>query len=209
MGEHIHGLHFGNLVFLIEQGEVACLRGGVATDIDDASGFGEEDGLHYILVHAGAGRVGDDDIGATILRDEVLVENILHVACEEESVVEKIQLRIHFRVFYCLGHILNAYHLLGLLGDEVGDGAGAGVEVEDEFLAREFGEVACYLVEFVCLLGVGLVEGLGTYLELQAFHLFHDMVGTEKDLYIEVAYGVVVLGIDYILQADYLGELAV
>ena len=35
------------------------------------------------------------------------------------------------------------------------------------------------------------------------------MVGTEKDLYIEVAYGVVVLGIDHILQADYLGELAV
>ena len=35
------------------------------------------------------------------------------------------------------------------------------------------------------------------------------MVGTEKDLYIEVADGVVVLSIDYILQADYLGELAV
>ena len=53
VGEHIHRLHSRHLVLRIEQGQVAGLCGGVATDIDDAFGGGKEEGLNDVVVHAG------------------------------------------------------------------------------------------------------------------------------------------------------------
>ena len=39
-------------------------------------------------MHASTWRVGDDDIGATMLVDEILCEDVLHVASVEQSVVQ-------------------------------------------------------------------------------------------------------------------------
>ena len=54
--------------------------------------------------------------------------------------------------------------------------------------------------------GIGLVERLGADLELQSFHLLHQVILTAIYLHIEVANGVVELQVEHILQADNLGE---
>ena len=90
MGEHIHGLYGRHLVLGIEQLEVACLGGGVAADIDDAAGLGEQNHVDDVVVHAGTWRVGDDDIGAAVLVDEVLREHVLHVAGKEQGVLNAV-----------------------------------------------------------------------------------------------------------------------
>ena len=74
---------------------------------------------------------------------------------------------------------------------------------------RSEGEVAGDLVELVRLLGVRLVERLGTNLELQALHLLEDMILTEIDMYILIGNRVVHLQILDIEQGDDLRELAV
>ena len=43
-------------------------------------------------MHAGAWRVGDDDIGTAVTGDEVVGENVLHVAGKEERVADDVKL---------------------------------------------------------------------------------------------------------------------
>ena len=103
MRKHVHRLHSGYLVVLVEQLQVACLGCRVATDIDDAFGTGEENGIHHIGVHASTWRVGDDYIWPSIGVDELLVEYVLHVASKEKRVVDAIDLGVLSRINDGLG----------------------------------------------------------------------------------------------------------
>ena len=49
------------------------------------------------------------------------------------------------------------------MSNEVGNRSRTRVEVVDEFVARELSKVACYLLEFVGLLSVGLIETFRAY----------------------------------------------
>ena len=132
VGEHVDGLYGHDLVVGIEILEIACLGGGVAADVDDAAGSGTEDGLHHVGVHACPWRVGDDDVGTTMTGDEVVGEDVFHVAGVEEGVVDVVQTGVLLGIFDGLGNILDADDLTGLTGHEVGNGARASVEVVDE-----------------------------------------------------------------------------
>ena len=90
VGEHIYRLYAQHLVLHIKQAEVAGLRGGVTAHVNDALGLSEKDGIDNIIMHAGTRGVSDNDIGTTILVDEFLVENILHVASKEKGVIDAI-----------------------------------------------------------------------------------------------------------------------
>ena len=92
VGEHVNGLYGDYFVAGVEQGKVAGLGGGVAADIDDALGVGIEYDLYDVGVHAGTGRVGDDDIGMTVLTDEVVGEDVFHVAGIEQGVGDAVEL---------------------------------------------------------------------------------------------------------------------
>lgn len=131
MGEHIDGLHGHDLILFVEVVQVARLSGGIAGDIDDALGGGAKDGLHYVGVHAGTRRVGDDHVGTAMLGDELVGEDVLHVTGEEEGVGDAVNLGVHLGILDGLGDVLDADDLTGLARHEVSDGARAGVEVVD------------------------------------------------------------------------------
>ena len=92
MREHIDGLHLGDLVACVEQLQVACLGGRVAADIYYALGGGVEYYVYNVGVHAGAWGVGDDDVRTTVLGDEVVGEDVLHVTGIEQGVVDVVYL---------------------------------------------------------------------------------------------------------------------
>ena len=133
--KHIYGLHLDNLILFVQVLQVASLRGGIARYINDAVWGCTKNGFHYIWVHASTWRVGDDDIRTAVLCDEIVCEDVLHVSSIEQRVVDTVDLRVNLRVLDGFGHILDAYHLLGFLGYEVGDGAGTGIEVVNHLVA--------------------------------------------------------------------------
>ena len=71
-------------------------------------------------MHASTWGVGDDDVRLTMLADEVCGEDIFHVACVEERVVNAVDLAIDACIFNCLGNIFDTYDGSALPGDEVG-----------------------------------------------------------------------------------------
>ena len=131
MREHIDGLYGYHPVVGIHIMQVACLGGRVTRHIDDTLRGGAQDGLHHVGMHASTWWVGDDHIWATVLFDERIGEDILHVTGIEQGVVDAVDLTVDLRIFDGLGHIFDTDHLTGFAGYEVGDGAGAGVEVVD------------------------------------------------------------------------------
>ena len=139
VGEHVDGLDAAEAVFGGEEADVACLRGGVAADVDDAPGLHGEELLDHFLVHAGARGVGDDDVGAALLGDELGGEHFGHVAGKEAGVADM----VGDGVLACGGDgvfdIFDAYHLAAHACQEEGDGAGAGIEVVDGVVGGELG----------------------------------------------------------------------
>ena len=96
--EHVYRLNGLHFIFRIEQLQVARLRSRITADVYDAFGFGKQNDIHYILVHSGTGRVGDDYIRTAMLSDEVVGEDVLHVACEKRGVVDAVDLGVESRV---------------------------------------------------------------------------------------------------------------
>ena len=90
VGEHIYWLNALHLVCHVEQLQVASLRGGIATDIDDALRVGKEDGVDDVLVHSGSWRVSNDDVGFAVLLDEIAIQDVLHVASKELSILDSV-----------------------------------------------------------------------------------------------------------------------
>ena len=131
--KHIYRLDSLHLVLFGEQLKVASLCCRVATHINDTLGVGKEDGVDDILMHAGTRRVGYDDVGLAVLLDEVSIEDVLHVTSEELSVLDAIYLGIHFGILDGLRHILDADDLTCSACHEVSDGAGARIEVVNEW----------------------------------------------------------------------------
>ncbi len=101
---------------------------------------------------------------------------------------------------YGLGDILDAHYAARLRSTEVGYGARAGVEIVEYLAAGQRGRLARYLVELVCLRRVGLVERLGSHLELQALHSLDDMVLAGEEDRLAVAERVVPLVVYHIYQ---------
>lgn len=70
--------------------------------------------FYYVWVHSGTWWVGDDDVRSTVLCDEIVGQDILHVACIEEGVLDVVHLRIHLGILYGLWHILDTDYLFAL-----------------------------------------------------------------------------------------------
>ena len=133
--EHIHGLYGYYAISCIEILQVARLSGWITADIDDTLGGCPENGLHYIRVHACTRGVGDDDIRASMLLDESVVKDILHVACIEAGVRDAVELGVDLRILDGFWHIFDADDFPRLPSHEIGDGAGTGIKVVDHFVA--------------------------------------------------------------------------
>ena len=158
--EHVDRLHLADLVLHVEQLQVASLCGRIAADIDDALWGSIQDGLHHVGVHACSGWVGDDDIWSSMLCNEVVRQDILHVASIEQRVLNAVHLRVDFGVLDGFRHILDANHLTGFLRYEIGDGASACIQVVDQLIASKVGELAGYGVQMISLFCIRLIERL-------------------------------------------------
>src|SRR3712207_552818 len=146
MGEHIHGLHFYNIVFLIEQCQVTSLRGRVAAYVHNSAWSGVKYDLDNVRVHAGTGRIGDNDFRSAMLGDEVIGKNVFHVSGIEECVGDSIYPAVHLGVFYSVFHILNSDNLLSALRHKISNGSGTGVEVVDKLITGKSRKIPGYTV---------------------------------------------------------------
>ena len=70
--KHVDRLNGLNPVGHIKVLQVACLCGRIAAHVDNAFRGSSENGLYHIRVHTSPGRVGDDYIGAAMLRNEII-----------------------------------------------------------------------------------------------------------------------------------------
>ena len=123
MWEHIHGLYCHYAVVCIHVVQVAGLSGGIAGYIDDALGGCTQDGLNDVRVHTGSWGVGDNDIGPSVLGDEVVSQDVLHVAGKEQRVVDAVCLRVNLCILDGFRYIFYTDYLAGLTGYEIGDTA--------------------------------------------------------------------------------------
>ena len=89
---------------------------------------------------------------------------------------------------------------------EIGNGSSTGIEVVNQLVACEIGKFTRYTVEVVSLLGIGLIETLRTYLELQVFHQFKDMVVALEKTQFQIIEGIVALLVIYIHERCNLRE---
>ena len=105
--------------------------GGVAADVYYFARGGGEELLDDFLVHAGAGWVGDDDVGVAVGGDEFGGEDLRHVAGEEGCVAEAVEACVLPCVGDGLFDVFDADDASAFVGQEEGYGAGAGVEVVD------------------------------------------------------------------------------
>ena len=132
MRKHVDGLYLNYLVISVEQLQVACLCGRIATDVDDALWCCPQDGFHHVGVHAGTRGVANHDVRVAVTGYEIVGQDVLHVACIEQGVVDMVDLRVDFGILDSLRHILDTDDLACLPSHEVGNGASAGVKVVDE-----------------------------------------------------------------------------
>ena len=198
MREHIYRLNGSHLVVVVHQLQVASLGSRVAAYIYDAVRCCVQNHVHYIRVHAGTWRVGDDDVWTTMLSDEVIGQDILHVACIEEGVLNVVYLGIHLGILDSLWHVFDTDYLLCLVSHEVGDGSRTGVEVVNQLISGEVGKLASHAIKVVSLLGVSLIETLRTYLELQILHQLKDVVVALEEDEVQIVDGIISLLVIYI-----------
>ena len=163
--EHVYRLNGLHFIFRIEQLQVARLRSRITADVYDAFGCGKQNDIHYILVHSGTGRVGDDDIGTAVLVDEVLCQHVFHISGKEQCVFNSVNLGIDLGVFNGFGHIFYAHHLACLACHEVSDGTRTRVEVVHQLVARKSGKLACHLIYILGLFRVRLVDRFRSHFE--------------------------------------------
>lgn len=114
MREHIHRLYGSYLILRIHQLQVASLGCRVAAYVYDALWCCIQDDVYYVWVHSGTWWVGDDDVWTTMLGDEIVGQDILHVACIEEGVLDVVHLRIHLGILYGLWYVLDTDYLFAL-----------------------------------------------------------------------------------------------
>ena len=149
--EHVDGLYVADVVGGCEEADVAGLSGGVAADVDDASGLHGKELLDYFFVHAGARGVGDDNIGTAVECDKFGGEDVGHVAGEEGSVVNLVVDGVLAGGSNGVFDVFDADDLFAHAGEEERYGAGSGVEVVEGVVGCEAGVLSNEGVETLCL----------------------------------------------------------
>ena len=200
VGKHIYRTGFYGSVPAIchQQSQIASLCGWIATDINYLLGRSKEDGIDHTLVHAGSGRIRNDDIRTSMLFDEVIGQDVFHISCIEEGIFDPVQTAVRTGILYGFGHVFDTDYPTGLSGYEIGDRPCTGIEVVNQFVPCETGKIARYPIELVGLPAIGLVERFSPDLELQSFHLLLNVFPAMVQVHFPVAYRVVALGIDHV-----------
>ena len=112
--KHIYGLYFHHLINIVHQRQVSCLRGRIATYIDDTFSACTQDGVNHILVHACTWGVGDDDVWLAVFIDEIICKYVLHVPGIKRGVADAVDGTVYLGVFNGFWHILDSHYMFGI-----------------------------------------------------------------------------------------------
>ena len=145
-------------------------------------------------------RVKDDDIRAAVLLYECVCEDVLHVAGVEVAVCYAVVLSIDLSILDSLRNVLDTDDLRCLAGYELSDSSRTCVEVVNYFRTSKLREFACYAVQLVSLLCVGLVEGFRSDLELETLHILVNCIFTFIQYALLVRDRVVRLAVDHVIK---------
>ena len=96
--KHVDGLHPGNLVFLVQQRQIPCLRGRIAADINHRRRFYFQNFFHQFWVHAGPWRIGNDNVRFSMMGKEFVITHIYYIAANKEGVINIVQGGIFFGI---------------------------------------------------------------------------------------------------------------
>jgi hypothetical protein len=155
----------------LECGQVVYQGDRIAGDVDDAPGSGAGNLGDGAGVDAGAGRVDDDEVGGIFQ----FIQYGEDIALEEEHVFDTVALCVGFGISYGFGNDFYGYDLFCVAGQNLPDGAGAGVQVEDGFV----GEIAAgchgFFVQKFRPFGIGLKKAFGRYAKFQTVQYFYDI----------------------------------
>ena len=86
-------------------------------------------------MHSCSWWVCDDDIGSTVTHDEVLVQDIFHIAGVKQRVMYVVDLAVYLGVLNGFGYIFDTDYLTRLARYKVGNGARACVQVVNQFVS--------------------------------------------------------------------------
>ena len=135
MGKHVNWLDSNDFIFSCHHCQIPCLGGRIATDIDNALRGGVHYDFNDVRMHAGTGRVHYHNIRTTVFRYEIRREHVLHITGKEGTVVYPIGFGIDAGIFDGLGDIFDPDYPGSPAAHELGDCAGAGIEVIDNFIS--------------------------------------------------------------------------
>ncbi len=161
--------------------KVLSLGARIARNVDDFGGLSGGNFRNSFRIDALAGRVEDDDVGPVGGLGEA-VELVKDVVTDELGVGDLVEGGGLDGLLDGLFVDFDADDPLGLLGHDLGDGAGAGVEVVDGLAGEVAGHVDGPLIEVFRAGDVGLEEGEGADLEGEAAHLLGDFLIAEEEV---------------------------
>ncbi len=107
---------------------------------------------------------------------EMVIKNHFHITGKEGRIGDAIQLRVDVRIGNGFGNIFDANHLFALGGAKIGYCTCAGIEVIERLTTMEVCKVACHLVEYISLFGVGLIKRFWSHFKPKALHLLNDVI---------------------------------
>ena len=131
-----------------------------------------------------------------MLKDKVFGEDILHVSCIEECVVNTVDFTIDLGISYGLGDIFDTDDRGSITCYKVGNCTCTRIEVVDMLLTRQLCKFPSDLIQLVGLLAIRLVEGLRANAEGKPLHSLLDIVTTRVAVSLLVSDGVIGLCID-------------
>jgi hypothetical protein len=129
MREHIHRLDLCHGIFRIQELKVPGLGSGVTADIDDGRRRHVEDLIHQVGVHAGPGRIGNDDIRPAVSGEKLVPADIDDIPGKKAGMADAVEGSIFAGVLHCGLDDFYTYDPGSLATDEDTDAAGPAVKV--------------------------------------------------------------------------------
>lgn len=160
VGKQIHGLDDLDSVRLFHHAQVASLRLWIATQVDEAFGSEGGDPLGDFGVQPRTGWIDDQYVRCAVCFDEISIEDLQQISRYKGTVFDVVRRSVCTCVFDGLGDEFHPYDLRYLIRHENGDGAGAAVQVVDDIIGRQTGELPRDLVQALRLSGVRLKKGV-------------------------------------------------
>ena len=175
--EEVHRLDLAQLVTSVRAQELRVAReaGGIATDVHDAARGEAAQFLDQLGVQADAGRVHHDHAGLEVGGQAAHgLRKMLQIELQKTHAVQSVGAGIALGIGDGAGLHLRAHDAPAGPGQEQRDGAGAAIEIINDFVGLRLGARDGLAVEHLGLTAVGLEKRAGRNFEREPVQRFPD-----------------------------------